>query len=131
MVARRERGLDFNARTEETGDGAYVIAVAGEADLYSAPELKRELDGALEAGGKDIVVDLTRTTFIDSTALSVLVEATKRVRPEGGRVALVCVDRNLVKIFRITALDRLFPLFSSRDDALRSLTPAGARNAGS
>ncbi len=123
--------MDFSARTEEAGYATYVIAVAGEADLYSAPELKRALAGAIEAGGKDIVVDLTQTTFIDSTALSVLVEATKRLRPAGGRVALVCVDQNLVKIFRITALDRLFPLFSSRAEAVQSLAPAGARDAGS
>ena len=123
--------MEFSARTEETGYATYVIAVAGEADLYSAPELKRALDGAIEAGGRDIVVDLTRTTFIDSTALSVLVEATKRLRPGGGRIALVCVDQNLVKIFRITALDRLFPLFSSRAEAVRSLAPAGTPDAAS
>jgi anti-sigma B factor antagonist len=123
--------MDFSVRTEEADYATHVIAVAGEADLYSAPELKRALDEAIEAGGRDIVVDLTRTTFLDSTALSVLVEATKRLRPDGGRVALVCVDRNLVKIFRITALDRLFPLFSSRAEAVRSLAPAGAQEAGS
>jgi anti-sigma B factor antagonist len=123
--------MDFNARIEVAGDGAYVIAVAGEADLYSAPELRRELEAAIEAGGRDIVVDLTKTTFIDSTALSVLVEATKRLRPDGGRLALVCVDQNLVKIFRITALDRLFPLFASRADAVQSLAPAGTSGGGS
>jgi anti-sigma B factor antagonist len=123
--------MDFNARIEAAGDGAYVIAVTGEADLYSAPELRRELEAAIDAGGRDIVVDLTKTTFIDSTALSVLVEATKRLRPEGGRLALVCVDQNLVKIFRITALDRLFPLFTSRADAVRSLAPAGTPDLGS
>ena len=122
--------MEFNARTEPAGDGAYVIAVAGEADLYTAPELKRELEAAIDAGGKDVVVDLTATTFIDSTALSVLVEATKRLRPEGGRVALVCIDPNIVKIFRITALDRLFPVFASRADAMRGLSPAGAPETG-
>ena len=118
-------------QTEEAGYATDVIAVAGEADLYSAPELKRALDEAIDAGGKDIVVDMTKTTFLDSTALSILVEATKRLRPDGGRVALACVDRNLVKIFRITALDRLFPLFSSRAEAVRSLAPAEAQEAGS
>jgi anti-sigma B factor antagonist len=122
--------MDFSAQAEEAGYATYVIAVAGEADLYSAPELKRVLDEAIDAGGKDVVVDLTKTTFLDSTAISVLVEASKRLRPEG-RVALVCVDQNLVKIFRITALDRLFPLFSSRDEAMRSLAPAGTADAGS
>jgi anti-sigma B factor antagonist len=123
--------MEFSAHTQEAGYATYVIAVAGEADLYSAPQLKRALDEAIEAGGKDIVVDMTETTFLDSTALSVLVDATKRLRPDGGRVALVCVDRNLVKIFRITALDRLFPLFSSRAEAVRSLAPAEAQEAGS
>ncbi len=118
--------MDFRARAEPAGDAAFVVVVAGEADLYSAPRLKRELDAVIEAGGRDIVIDLTETTFIDSTTLSVLVEGTKRVRPDGGRIALVCVDPNLVKIFRITALDRMFPVFGSRADALRSLAPAGA-----
>jgi anti-sigma B factor antagonist len=122
--------MDFSVRTEEADYATYVIAVAGEADLYSAPELKRALDEAIEAGGRDIVVEMTKTTFLDSTALSVLVDATKRLRPEG-RVALVCVDQNLVKIFRITALDRLFPLFSSRAEAVRSLAPAGTPDAAS
>jgi anti-sigma B factor antagonist len=122
--------MDLSVRTEEADYATYVIAVAGEADLYSAPELKRALDEAIEAGGRDIIVDMTKTTFLDSTALSVLVEATKRLRPEG-RVALVCVDQNLVKIFRITALDRLFPLFSSRAEAVRSLAPAGTPDAAS
>ena len=118
--------MDFNARTEAAGDGAYVIAVTGEADLYTAPALKRELEAAIDAGGRDVVVDLTATTFMDSTALSVLVEATKRLRPDGGRVALVCIDPNIVKIFRITALDRLFPIFASRDEAIRGGSPVGA-----
>jgi anti-sigma B factor antagonist len=122
--------LDFHARTEAAENGAYVIAVAGEADLYSAPRLEAELEAAIAAGGREIVVDLTRTTFIDSTALSVLVDATKRLRPEGGRILLVCVDKNLVKIFRITALDRLFPIFASRADAVRSVSPAGSPDRG-
>jgi anti-sigma B factor antagonist len=120
--------MDFDARTEAAGGGAYVIAVAGEADLYSSPQLRQELAAVIDAGAKEVVVDLTKTTFIDSTALSALVEATKRLRPAGGRLALVCVDPNLVKIFRITALDRLLPLYSSRAEALRSVVAAGRAN---
>jgi anti-sigma B factor antagonist len=64
------------------------------------------------------VVDLSEATFIDSTTLGVLLGTLKRLRTVGGEIALVCTDRNIRKIFEITLLDRVFPLFESRDAAV-------------
>ena len=69
-------------------------------------------------GAKEVVVDLSDTTFIDSTTLGVLVGGVKRLRPNGGQLSLVCSDRNITKIFEITGLDKVFPIYATRDEAV-------------
>src|SRR2546425_273064 len=77
----------------------------------------------VDEGARRIIVDLTDTTFIDSTMLSVLLSTLKRLRPSGGQLGIVCSDRNIRKIFEITLLDRVFPIFASRDEAIDGLVP--------
>ena len=113
--------MNFDVQTERVDDSTYVIALAGEVDLYTAPEFKQQLLDVIAKGAKDVVVDFTNTTFIDSTALGVLVGGVKRLRPSGGSLALVCTDQNISKIFEITGLDRVFPIHGSREEALRSV----------
>ena len=83
--------------------------------------LKERLVQVIEDGKKQLVVDLSKATFIDSTTLGVLVGGVKRLRPGGGHLALVCTDQNISKIFEITGLDRVFPIYASREEALRSV----------
>ncbi len=110
--------MNFAIQTEELDGNAAVISLTGEVDLYTAPELKTELIRVIDAGRSQVVVDMTDTTFIDSTTLGVLVSGIKRLRPTGGRLALVIVDRNILKIFEITGLDRVFSIFDTTQDAL-------------
>src|SRR3982751_4066693 len=105
--------MNFNITTEQLRDGAYVISLAGEVDLYTAPEFKQQLLDVIGQGAKQVVVDFTDTTFIDSTTLGVLVGGVKRLRPNGGRLSLVCNDRNITKIFEITGLNKVFPIYES------------------
>jgi len=94
-----------------------VISVAGELDLSAAPRLKWMLIDALEAGHSELVVDLSLTTFIDSTALSVLVGVTRRL-DVGGRLAIVCARLSVLKIFEFAGLDGAFAIFPTLDEAL-------------
>ena len=110
--------MNFDIKTEQLGDDAYVISLAGEVDLYTAPEFKERMVELIESGKKQIVVDLSKATFIDSTTLGVLVGGVKRLRPAGGQLALVCTDENITKIFEITGLDRVFTIYPTRDEAL-------------
>ena len=110
--------MNFDVQTEKVDDSTYVIALGGEVDLYTAPEFKQQLLDVIAKGAKDVVVDFTRTTFIDSTTLGVLVGGVKRLRAQDGRLALVCSDRNITKIFEITGLDRVFTIYPTRDEAL-------------
>ena len=117
--------MNFDIRTEQLNEDAYVISLAGEVDLYTAPEFKQQLLEVIDKGGRDVSVGLTDTTFIDSTALGVLVGGVKRLRTNEGQLSLVCSDRNITKIFEITGLDRVFTIYSTRDEAVGQLQAPG------
>ncbi len=115
---------DFAVTEEPIDAERHVVAVRGEIDLFTAPELKQVLTGAIEQGRRRVVVDLSETTFLDSTALGVLIGAVKRLRSNDGALAIVNVDRNIAKTFEITGLDQIFALLPSRDEALQALDEA-------
>ena len=121
--------MNFHIQDEEIDADTHVIELGGEVDLYTAPEFKERLVQVIEDGKKQVVVDLSKATFIDSTTLGVLVGGVKRLRPTGGSLALVCTDQNITKIFEITGLDRVFPIYKSREEALSNVgtaQPGGA-----
>jgi anti-sigma B factor antagonist len=113
--------LNFRVESTPLRDDAALVELAGEVDLYTAPELKRELLHVIESGAKTVIVDLTETTFVDSTTLGVLLGGLKRLRAVDGSIILVCSDRDIRKIFEITLLDRVFPIVETRDDAIGRL----------
>jgi anti-sigma B factor antagonist len=114
--------MNFDIKTEQADGGVYVIALAGEVDLYTAPEFKQQLLDVIAQGGKDVIVDFSDTTFIDSTTLGVLVGGVKRLRTNDGQLSLVCSDRNITKIFEITGLDRVFTIYPTRDEAISGVS---------
>jgi anti-sigma B factor antagonist len=113
--------MNFDIDTEQLDGDAYVISLSGEVDLYTAPDFKQKLLEVIGQGGKDVVIDFSNTTFIDSTTLGVLVGGVKRLRPNGGQLSLVCSDRNIMKIFEITGLDKVFPIYESRGEAVAQI----------
>ena len=117
--------MNFDIKTEQLGDSTYVISLAGEVDLYTAPEFKQQLLDTIAQGAKHVVVDFSDTTFIDSTTLGVLVGGVKRLRTNDGQLSLVCSDRNITKIFEITGLDRVFTIYPTRDEAVSKVSSSG------
>ena len=111
----------FSLHEEHLDDQRHVIAVAGEIDLFTAPELKSALAASVEGGRTRIVVDLTDTSFLDSTALGVLIGAVKRLRTRDGVLTIVNTDRNIAKTFEITGLDQIFTIRPTRDEAIEAL----------
>jgi anti-sigma B factor antagonist len=116
LATRTVRALSIT--TDEAGSGSVVIGLKGEVDLYSCPELKQELLRVIADGATFVVVDLSETSFIDSTGLGVLIRGVERLQTEGGRLAVVSTDPNMTKVFEVTGLDRVFTIYSSRDEAL-------------
>ena len=96
-----------------TASGGYIVVkVGGEIDMASAPELRECLYHTIDAGSRQLVVDLRQVSFIDSMGLGVLVGAKRRLREHGyddGSVLLVGADGLVLRAFRLSGLDRVFP----------------------
>jgi anti-sigma B factor antagonist len=107
--------LTLEHRTE--GD-VTVLDVGGEVDVYTAPKLREKLVELVSDGHYNIVVDMTKVEFLDSTGLGVLVGGLKRVRSHNGGLELVCNQERILKIFRITGLTKVFPIHDTLEEAL-------------
>jgi anti-sigma B factor antagonist len=110
--------MAFSIEDRPVGDDTHVVAVMGEIDLFTAPEFKQRVSAPIDAGRKHVIVDLTETTFIDSSSLGVLIGAHRRLRRLGGRLVIACSDDAIVKTFRITGLDGVFTIVRTLDEAL-------------
>jgi anti-sigma B factor antagonist len=108
---------EFGIFDTDIDQSTSVVAVRGELDLTTAPRLKWMLHDLLEAGRTKQVVDLTETTFMDSTALGVLV-GVNRSLGEGMRLAIVCSRPNVLKIFELSGMDGVFTIVPTVDEAL-------------
>jgi anti-sigma B factor antagonist len=103
---------------EQDEDGALVVGVTGEIDVATAPVLRERLYDAVDRSTGPVIVDLLAVTFIDSTALGVLIGAKERSEAHGSDLRLVLREPRLIKIFEITGLTELFSMFPSRAEAI-------------
>ena len=104
---------------DEQIDGGSVLTLNGEVDVYTAPALKEQMVAAIEGGRVNLVVDMDGVSFIDSSGLGVLVGALRRAGENDGGVRIVCAREGILKIFRITGLDKVFPIFADKAEAAR------------
>lgn len=95
-----------------------VVELQGGIDIYSASQLKGALCQALSEGARRIIVDLIGVSFIDSTALGVLVSGLKGMKAHGGTLDIVCPKENIRGIFAATGLDQVMGIYGSRTQAL-------------
>jgi anti-sigma B factor antagonist len=119
MEERPQFRVEYLTPSAEVG----VVVLEGEIDIYSAPQFKEVLLNGIEGGARRVIVDLSDVTFIDSTALGVLVSGAKRVRPRNGNLDIVCTDENIIRIFEITGLDRIFGIYATRVEAVKAAGP--------
>ena len=110
--------IDFQISDRKVDDNTHVVSVAGEIDLFTAPEFKQRMSAPIDAGASRVVVDLTSVSFIDSSSLGVLIGAHKRLKLRDGSLVIVCDDRTIVNTFKITGLDGVFEIVASRADAV-------------
>lgn len=104
--------------TTSRQDDVTIVSVAGEVDVYTAAQLRAALDDEVAADHVQLVVDLDEVTFLDSTGLGVLVGRLKLVRNQSGWLRLVCSNERILRVFRITGLDKVFGIHASVDEAL-------------
>ncbi len=103
---------------ESIVDGVTVLSVAGELDVSAAPTLSDKLNELIRTAGGDVVVDLERVSFIDSTGLAVLLNALRRLTRARRRMAVVIGNGAVQRAFEVTRLHWTFDVFDSVESAL-------------
>jgi anti-sigma B factor antagonist len=91
-----------------------LLAPLGDLDLSSYGRLRDAIGTLIEDGRVHLVVDLSSTAFLDSTALGALIGGRRRAYAAGGSFAIICDNQALLRVFAVTKLDLVFTLFASR-----------------
>jgi anti-anti-sigma factor len=115
------RSAPLTARRTEYRPGFLVLTLTGEIDALTLPILERELRSAPPG---TTVVDLTQVAFVGLAGARALAAAAERAGAAGRRFGVVANSRTLARLFRITGLAAVVPMFASLSDALRELLAA-------
>jgi len=108
--------MAFNVRKHP--GGVLVIEVDGQLIVGNRQELKQRVLDAIEAGDRKFLIDFSRTGYIDSSGLGVLVSLSKKIRDEGGDLRLAGLNEDLKTLFELTKLDTLFAITDSPEQAI-------------
>jgi anti-sigma B factor antagonist len=100
--------------------GVTVVEVDGQLIVGNRHELKDLVLAALDRGERRLLVDFSRTGYIDSSGLGALVSISKRIREAGGELRLSGLNDDLRSLFELTKLDTLFAITETPEQALTS-----------
>jgi anti-anti-sigma factor len=106
---------DFDVTVSERAN-ATVVDVVGELDLATVEGLESALE-PVDVGSR-LIIDLTRCTFLDSSAVRALVATARSADEAGGSLSLVATDPGVLRVLEITAVDTMLPVHDALDDAL-------------
>jgi anti-sigma B factor antagonist len=101
--------------------GCLVVDLGGEIDLDRAPEVRNLLLDCV-GRGRDVLVDLSQVTYIDSSGIASLVEALQRAGKAGTALGLVAVSPAVLRVFELARLDKVFAMHPDLGTALAART---------
>lgn len=87
-----------------------TLRLAGEIDAYTAPQLKESFNSLMEQDSREIIVDLEKVTYMDSTGLGVFIGALKSAKEKDKQLKLVNIHERVFRLFQITGLDEIMDL---------------------
>ena len=122
-MRQMKRGMEgeFTVRTAQLGSDTYVVSVTGEADLHTSSEIEDALEDVLRRDGRSVALDLAEVSFIDSSALAMLLKMQPRFKVRGGDLLLVSDDRRVLRTLEITGLDRILRIENRLASAVEGL----------
>jgi anti-sigma B factor antagonist len=118
----------FELIGEDVGDDVRVLVLRGDADRYRAEEVNRAIRRARE-NGRRVVVDMSETSFMDSSMLAALVAASEDARRQADAVVLVVQTARLRRSLEVKGLGGILTVAESREQALRLLAERGDASA--
>ena len=109
--------MEYKTRQEGS---VTVIELSGEIDVSCAPQLKELLQGLIDEGKSQLLVNLADVPFMDSSGLGIFINAFKRGQQAGGAIKFANPQEALRKVFSLTQTDKVFSIFDSVEDGLSS-----------
>lgn len=100
--------------------GRQVIAVSGDIDMYTSPQLRKELMQLINKKEPHLFVDFKGVSYIDSSGIATFVEALKGMMSYGGKLKFVGIPEGILQIFSFSKLDKIFEIHGDLDEALNS-----------
>lgn len=104
-----------------TINGTVVITLVRRFDSDSAPAIEIEFKKIIEQRPESVLFDFSKTDYISSAGLRVLLSTTRMLMKAGSRVALSSLSQQVRQVFEIAGFTKIFPIYGSRDDALQTL----------
>lgn len=124
----------FGVELLRLDDRATVVDLEGEVDIHTSRRFEEALSQSIGTGAAHVIIDFAKVTFIDSTALGVVVGGVKGVTARGGTLDIVCPDGNIKRILEATGMDRILGVYPSRAEvpvvAVRGCPPPASRGEG-
>lgn len=110
----------MNIKLEKVKD-VMVIKLSGDINMTNSNELRERFLALLKKGQVKVLMDFEKVDFIDSSGIATLIEMFRNLQKVGGRIYLCQVNKKIVSILEITKVNKLFPMFENRAQALQEL----------
>ena len=110
--------MSLEVQTRQVDNGVTVVAPTGRLDVAGAPTLKDAISEALKNGQPRVVIDMEGVSFVDSTGLGSVIAALKQIRSSQGDLRLAAPNQQVRVVLELTTLDRVFPYYSTVEEAL-------------
>ena len=109
--------MDINTRTS---DDIVILDIAGEIDLYNAPEIKEIINKLIEEKRYNVIINLEKVSYIDSSGIGALISSLSNLKKYQGGLKIINVFASVKKVFELTKLTSFFEIFDSESEALSS-----------
>jgi len=112
--------MDIQVR--DGANSVTILDINGEIDLYNAPEIKKTIKGNIDQGKHNIIVNLGKVGYIDSSGIGVLISSLSQLKKVGGGMKIINVQASVKKVFELTKLTSFFDIFESEQEAIQSFS---------
>lgn len=106
---------------EKQSTTVQVVDILDRFDILSAGKIEALLDQSIQSGARNLVCDFSKTEYMSSAGIRVIISTAKRLQKMGGTLAFCCLMPEVDKVFRMTGLLGLFQVFPTRQEAIESL----------
>jgi anti-sigma B factor antagonist len=120
-AGRLEDGMEFTVEHTVTDDGIVNVVINGSLDVATAPDLRDLLVRLIDDGHYRLILEMSHVDFVDSIGLGVFVGVVHRLRPYDGTLAVAAPSAQARKVFELTRLASVLPLYDSAEAALSAL----------